>query len=162
MNKKILILLGLSLILITQGLTGCIESNISGKSYGSFYLNDCGEPKGGFEYVAIYFANLTINGGIGNLTLEIKPGIGDKITKHEYLVILKEYTSSNIILLIGGKKVVLEWIEYDEVWDHWHNHYIASFGINMNDNEKIGKIKPKIFPGIYNHYYVEIRLPQIQ
>ena len=85
----------------------------------------------------------------------------DKITKHEYLVILKEYSPSNIVLLIDCKKVVLEWIKYDEVWNKWHNHYIASFGINMDKDEKIGKIKPNIFPGIYDHYYVELRLPQI-
>ena len=161
MNNKILIFIALCIILISQGLTGCIEKDISGEFYGSFYINDCGEPKGGFEYVAIYYANLTINEGIGNLTLEITGG-GDKITKHEYLVILIEYTPSKMILLIDHRIVVLEWIEYDEVWNKWHNHYIASFGINMDDDETIGKIKPNIFPGIYDHYYVELRLPQIK
>ena len=67
-----------------------------------------------------------------------------------------------MILFIDYRIVVLRWIEYDEVWNKWHNHYIASFGINMNDDEKIGKITPNIFPGIYDHYYVELRLPQIQ
>jgi hypothetical protein len=159
---KIINLIGLSIILISQGLAGCIEKNISGEFYGSFYINDCGEPKGGFEYVENYYANLTIDKGFGKLILEVKSGTEDKITKHEYLVLLKEYTPSNMVLSIDCRKVELEWIEYDEVWNKWHNYYIASFGINMDKDERIGKIKPNIFPGIYDHYYVELRLPKIQ
>jgi len=86
----------------------------------------------------------------------------DKLEKHEYIVILQEYNSDEMKLLIDGREVILEWVEEDEVWNHkWDNHYIASFGVNMPESDKIGKIKPKIFPGLYAHYYVELRLPKI-
>ncbi|MFW6130962.1 MAG: hypothetical protein ACOC56_07245 [Atribacterota bacterium] len=61
---------------------------------------------------------------------------------------------------MNGKEVMVEWIKYDDVWNKWHNHYIVSFGINMDD-EKIGKIKTNIFIVLIDHYYVELRFPKI-
>ncbi|MFW6130963.1 MAG: hypothetical protein ACOC56_07250 [Atribacterota bacterium] len=46
--KKIFII-QITLILEMILLSGCIEKDIIGYSYGSFYSNDCGEPKGGLE-----------------------------------------------------------------------------------------------------------------
>jgi hypothetical protein len=57
--KKIFVIL-ISLILGMIPLSGCIEKDITGLSYGILYANDCGEPKGGFEWVGDYYANLTI------------------------------------------------------------------------------------------------------
>jgi len=57
--------------------------------------------------------------------------------------------------------IIFEWIEQDTIWDTWDNYYIASFGMNMPENETIGKINPEIFPGILNHYYIELRIPEI-
>ena len=160
--KKQLILIGIAVLLISIGLSGCIEKEVSGQSYGIFYINDCGEPKGGWEYTQPYYANLTINNGIGKLKINVIPGgMGNKLTKHNFSVVLKNYTDDEMILLIGGKKVILEWVEHDDVWDKWHNHYIASYGIYMDDDETIGEIKPNVFPGVRNHYYVELRLPKI-
>jgi len=83
------------------------------------------------------------------------------MSQHGYNIILNKYTSEEMILLIDGKKVILEWVEYDDVWDKWHNHYIASFGIYMSHDETIGIIETDIFPGLIDHYYVELRLPKI-
>ena len=161
MKKQIIVIFTICLLLVIA-FSGCIEKEVSGRSYGVFYINDCGEPKGGWEYTQPYYANLTINNGIGKLNINVIPGgMGNKLTKHNFSVVLKKYTDDEMILLIGGKKVILEWVEHDDVWDKWHNHYIASFGISMNDNETIGKIKPNVFPGIMEHYYVELRLPKI-
>ena len=160
--KKQLILIGIAVLLICVGFSGCFEKEVSGQSYGVFYINDSGEPKGGWEYTQPYYANLTINNGIGKLKINVKPGgMGNKLTKHNFSVVLKDYTDDEMILFIGGKKVILEWVEHDDVWNKWHNHYIASYGINMDDDETIGKIKPNVFPGVRDHYYVELRLPKI-
>ena len=158
--KKIFII-PIILILGMILLSGCIEKDISGYSYGSFYSNDCGEPKGGFEWAGDYYANLTLKNGIGILTLEFKTGLGDPIEKYDYTILLKKYTFEEMILLVNGREVILEWIEYDDVWNKWHNYYISSFGINMDDDKTIGKIKTNIFPGLIDHYYVELRLPKI-
>ena len=160
--KKIPITIVMGLLFFLTIFSGCIERDISGESKGSLYVNDCGEPKGGWEYTGEYFANLTLSKGIGKLTLEMKPGLGDYMTKHTYLVVLTSYTSEEMQLFIDGKKAILEWVENDEIWDHtWDNHYIARFGINMEENEIIGKIKPDYFSGLKSHFYVELRLPEI-
>lgn len=160
-DKKLLIITGLLIVLLSQ-IPGCIERDITGEAYGSFYTNDSGEPKGGWEYTQEYYANLTIDKGIGRLVLEVKPGLGDYLKKHEFFIILNEVNSEEMELLISGQKVVLEWVENDEVWGNkWDDHYIASFGVNMQEDEILGNIKPGLFPGLMDHYYVELRLPEI-
>ncbi|UCB59367.1 MAG: hypothetical protein JSV67_03490 [Thermoplasmatales archaeon] len=159
--KKIVKIL-ISLIFIIILLSGCIEKDITGSSYGSLYSNDCGVPIGGFEWVGDYYANLTIDSGIGKLIIQFKTGLGDPIEKHEYTTFIKKYTSEEMILIIDGIEVILEWIENDNVWNEWHNHYIGSYGIYMNNNETIGKIKTDVFPGLKDNFYVELRLPKIQ
>ena len=159
--KKIMFVV-IAVLLICVVLSGCIEREVSGRAYGIFYINDSGELKGGWEYTQAYYANLTINNGIGKLKINVIPdAMGNKLTKHNFSVVLKNYTDDKMILLIGGKKVILEWIEHDDVWNKWHNHYIASYGKYMDDDETIGKIRPNVFPGVGNHYYVELRLPKI-
>jgi len=80
MKKIFTILITLILGMISQ--SGCIEKDISGLSYGSFYANDCGVPKGGFEWAGDYYANLTLKSGVGKLTIQFKGGLGDPIEKH--------------------------------------------------------------------------------
>ncbi|MFW6120524.1 MAG: hypothetical protein ACOC80_06440 [Petrotogales bacterium] len=159
--KKEMIIVGIVILLICVGLSGCVENDVSGKSMGVLYINDCGEPRGGFEYAASYYANLTLTNGTGILTFEVENGLGDHLEKHEYSVVLQEYTKQEMKLWIDGRLTTLEWVENDTVWNMWHNHYIASYGINMPRNKRIGKIRPRTFPGLYSHYYVEIRLPEI-
>jgi len=160
MKKTFAIFISLFLTIIS--LVGCIEKEISGECQGIFYINDSGEPKGGWEYTQPYYANLTINNGIGKLNIEIVPGgMGNRLTKHNFLVILKNYSEDEMVLLIDGKEVILEWVEHDDLWNKWHNHYIASFGIYMDENDALGKIKPDFFPGVRETYYVELRLPEI-
>ena len=150
----------LLLILLFAG-NGCIERDITGALRGSFYANDCGEPRGGFEWAGDYYANITLNKGFGKLIIEFKIGLGDPLEKHEYSVVLQTYTTDYISIMINGKKVILEWVENDTIWNTWHNYYIARYGINMDENDIIGAIQPIIFPGLYIHYYVELRLPKI-
>lgn len=159
--KKEMIVVVTFVLLICIGLCGCIEDNISGYAKGSLYINDCGEPRCGFEYAASYYANLSLSNGKGELVFELEIGLGDTLEKHEYITTLINYTQQKMRLLIDGKEITLERIENDTVWNKWHNYYIASFGINMPENDRIGKIKPEIFPGLIDHYYVEIRLPEI-
>lgn len=156
-----IVFLGIVIITVMSiSFSGCVEKDISGKSFGTLYMNDSGEPKGGWEYTQEYYANLTVKKGIGRLEIKVKPGMGDKLVKHKYLVILERYTEKEMILNIGGEEIILKFIEHDDLWDKWHNHYIASYGIYMDKNETIGKIRPNVFPGVLDQYYIELRLPK--
>ncbi len=161
MMKKEIVTFGITILLIYVGLSGCIEDDISGDARGSLYVNDCGEPRCGFEYAASYYANLTLSNGRGMLIFELEIGLGDTLEKHEYVAVLRDYTQQKMVLLIDDNEVILERVKNDTVWNKWHNYYIASYGTNMPENDRIGKIKPEIFPGLMNHYYIEIRLPEI-
>ena len=70
--KKEMIIVGIAVLLICVGLSGCVEIDVSGESIGSLYVNDCGEPRGGFEYAASYYANLTLSNSTGMLTFELE------------------------------------------------------------------------------------------
>ena len=70
--KKEMIIVGIAILLICVGLSGCVEKDVSGETMGSLYINDCGEPRGGFEYAASYYANLTLSNGTGMLTFELE------------------------------------------------------------------------------------------
>jgi hypothetical protein len=162
MMKKEMIVVVITVLLVCIGLSGCFEDDITGDFRGSFYVNDCGEPRGGFEYAAGYYANLTLSEGRGKLIFELEIGLGDTLEKHEYIAVLRQYTQQEMRLSIDGKQIRLDRVENDTMWNKWHNYYIASFGINMPESDRIGEIKPGIFPGLLDHYYVEIRLPEIE
>ena len=159
--KKEMIVVGIAVLLVCVGLSGCIEDDISGEAKGSLYVNDCGEPRCGFEYAASYYANLTVSYGRGLLVFELESGLGDTLEKHEYVAVLINYTQQEMRLLVDGRDVILERVENDTVWNKWHNYYIASYGMYMPERDRIGMIKPEIFPGLVDHYYVELRLPEI-
>lgn len=126
---------------------------------GTMFVSDAGQSHGGFEYTASYYVNLTITGkkGVLNLTLEI--GLGDALEKHEYEVTDFSLSKDRLIMRIEGADLTLVWVENDTVWDHeYDNYYIASWGSESPQNEIRGNISPNIFPGLAQHYYVELRL----
>lgn len=137
------------------------KRQVSGKAFGSFYINDCGEPHGGFEYCAGFYATLDLEAFIGTLRLDFLIGLGDKLTQHVFDVELVEYTPEKIELTMEGEPLILEWIEEDNVWNKWHGHYIASFNVGLPHRDGIGTIHPDMFPGIVSTYYVELRFPYI-
>lgn len=137
------------------------KAQLTEESFGSFYINDCGQPHGGFEYCGCFYASLFLEDSIGTLTLELTLGLGDPLLKHEYSMELIEYSVDSIEFLIEGEPLVLEWVENDTVWNKWHNHYIASFIYDVPERGGIGTIHPDMFPGLVSWYYVELRLPGI-
>ncbi|HDM24326.1 MAG TPA: hypothetical protein ENG22_05265, partial [Candidatus Bathyarchaeota archaeon] len=54
---------------------------------GSMYVNDCGEPRGGFEWAGEYAIEVVYwrnSGGIMKVIFKI--GLGDPLERHEYYV----------------------------------------------------------------------------
>jgi len=126
---------------------------------GSMFVSDAGRSHGGFEYNALYKAELDIDHGNGVLRLVLESGLGDTLDKREYLVSNFKMTTERISMKIEGAEVVLEWVKSDLVWDHqYDNHYIAAWGGDAPAEEIRGVISPEIFPGLASHYYVELRL----
>jgi len=120
--------------------------------YGSLYANDCGEPRGGFEWAGEYNITLKVySDGKGLLELIFNIGLGDPLEKHEYEIsnFYIEY-GKRIIMKIEGKLVILNFIVNDTVWNTFHNQYIAY--------SNKGNIDPTIFKGFKSHYYVELRI----
>ena len=133
----------------------------SGEALGSFYINDCGQPHGGFEYAGSYYANLSLVDSSGELVLDFIAGLGDPILKHEYSVDLIDYTYDRLRLIVENEYVVLERVENDTEWDTWHNYFIASHTYGIAERGGFGVVTPDLFPGIVPSYYVELRLPDI-
>ena len=127
--------------------------------HGSLFVSDAGQSHGGFEYNAEWNATLTVEDSTGNLKFVLDVGLGDALTKHEYRItdFIKE--SGKIRMRIDGQALVLVWIDNDAVWNRMYdNYYIASWGSDAPPEEMRGTISPKIFPGLADHYYVELRL----
>jgi hypothetical protein len=126
---------------------------------GSFFVSDAGQSHGGFEYVAVWNATLTVNGPFGELSLIFAEGLGDVLTKHEYLVSEFVYNQSTLSMKVDGKPLTLVWTPVDAIWNHeFDNYYIASWGGDAPAEEIRGTISPTIFPGLVEFYYVELRL----
>ena len=120
---------------------------------GSFYANDAGEPKGGFEWAGQY--NVTgeiFLDGTGWINITIVAGLGDPLDEHFYLIKEFKLTKDNASFYIkpfSGEtwyRVVLNYTANDTIWNTYHGYYIGRY------------INPEIFPGLVAHYYVEIRL----
>jgi len=127
--------------------------------HGSLFVSDAGQSHGGFEYNAEWNATLTAEGSAGTLKFVLNVGLGDALTKHEYRItdFIKE--SGKIRMRIDGQALVLVWIDNDAIWNRMYdNYYIASWGSDAPPEEMRGTISPKIFPGLADHYYVELRL----
>lgn len=124
---------------------------------GSFYTNDSGSARGGFEWAGEYRIYMEIVNGVGTLHLEQTGGLGDPLTNHNLKV--EDFRKDNyrIEMKINGFKAVLLWVEKDTIWDGTYNfHYIGNN--SENQFERIGSLSPRSFPGLLEHYYVELRL----
>lgn len=126
---------------------------------GSLFVSDAGRSHGGFEYNAEWNATLTVDGTSGTLKLALNIGLGDALTKHEYSITEFEMEPNKISMRIDGQPLTLVWVENDTVWSHTYDgYYIASWGGDAPPEEMRGNISPQIFPGLADHYYVELRL----
>jgi len=127
--------------------------------HGSLFVSDAGESHGGFEYNAEWNATLTAQDTAGTLKLALRIGLGDALEKHEYHITDVTIEPTKVSMKIEGRPLVLIWVEKDTVWDHaYDKHYIASWGGYAPPEEIRGTISPKTFPGLVDHFYVELRL----
>lgn len=150
MKGKILIL-AISIILLS-----CSEKIEEAKLEGSFYTNDSGSAKGGFEWAGEYKASIEIVNGFGTLYLQQISGLGDPLTEHRLKVEDFEMDDSKIEMKINGFKAILLWTEKDRIWNGEYNfHYIGNNSEIIS--ERIGSLNPASFPGLLEHYYVELR-----
>lgn len=160
MKRKFIILAITTLILIgvAYTLTVCFQPKPVVLN-GSMFVSDAGRSHGGFEYNAEWNATLNIQGSSGSLYLVLNIGLGDALTKHEYDVTEFKMDEKKITMKIEGETVTLILVETDEIWDHaFDGFYIASWGGDAPPEEIRGIIKPSIFQGLYEHYYIELRL----
>lgn len=125
---------------------------------GSFYTNDCGSARGGFEWAGEYRVYLEIVNGVGTLHLEQTGGLGDPLTNHDLKVEDFKKENSKIEMKINGFKAVLLWVEKDNIWGTYNFYYIGNN--SQNQSERIGSLSPRSFPGLLDHYYVELRLKE--
>ena len=126
---------------------------------GSLFVSDAGRSHGGFEYNAEWNATLTVDDTSGILKLALNIGLGDALTKHEYSIAEFKMEPNRISMRIDGQPLTLVWVENDTIWSHTYDgYYIASWGGDAPPEEMRGTISPKIFPGLVDHYYVELRL----
>lgn len=120
------------------------------KFLGSMYVNDSGEPKGGFEWAGEY--NLTITNK--KLYLRFVLGLGNPIEKMKYsakIISFEPQDRVEILIQNGSNpykwvKVIFNYIENDEIWGIYNGYYIAYY------------VPPTIFPGLGPNYYVEMRI----
>lgn len=159
-NFKLILMRGkLSILIIFLAffLSSCQEEIEEARLEGSFYTNDSGSARGGFEWAGEYRARLEIFNGSGTLYLEQVSGLGDPLTRHDLKVEEFKMDDKRIEMKINGSRAVLLWTEKDKIWNGEYNfHYIGNNSINPS--EKIGTLSPSSFPGLPEHYYVEIRL----
>ena len=136
------------------------EGSISGTYLGSFYVNEAGSPKGDSNYTATYAANLTIESGVGALLLVYVSGDGDQLAKHMFNVSgFCAAEEDAIKLTLEGNDITLDWIAEDLVWEgNYSNHFIASWGPDVDSEEDRGSILAHYFQGLAEDYYVELRL----
>lgn len=152
MRKSSILILLLSLFFFS-----CNKIVEEAKLEGSLYINDCGTAKGGFEWAGEYRARLEVFNGSGTLYLEQTTGFGDPLTNHNLKVEDFKMGDTKIEMKINGSRAVLIWIEKDKIWNGEYNfHYIGNN--SRNPSEKIGDLNPSSFPGLMDHYYVEMRL----
>lgn len=150
MKGKILIL-AISIILLS-----CSEKIEETKLEGSFYTNDSGSAKGGFEWAGEYKASIEIVNGFGTLYLQQISGLGDPLTEHRLKIEDFEMDDSKIEMKINGFKAIILWTEKDRIWNGEYNfHYIGNNSEIIS--ERIGSLNPASFPGLLEHYYVELR-----
>ncbi|MGQ9680238.1 MAG: hypothetical protein ACUVV4_05680 [Candidatus Bathyarchaeia archaeon] len=153
----ILSIAALIIIGVAYAITVCLQPELL--LSGSLFVSDAGRSHGGFEYNAEWNATLNIRGSSGVLELVHNIGLGDALTKHRYDVTEFKMDDEKITMKIERETVTLILVENDEVWDHaFDDFYIASWGGDAPLEEIRGVIKPLMFQGLSEHYYVELRL----
>ncbi len=136
--------------------------DLTGNANGTFYINDCGRPKGGFEYAGTYYANLSLEEGTGTLEIALKIGLGDPLDRHLWNVTLLEYSNGTMRLYMDGHRLEMRWVDNDTIWNgQYDGNYTALWGPWMEEYEPVGHIRTDWFPGTVSHYYVELRLPRL-
>ncbi len=129
------------------------------KLVGSLFVSDAGQSHGGFEYTATYNVTVDVTGGSGIMKLDLSVGLGDILTRHDYNVTDFEITRQQVTMMVDGEQLVLPWVSNDSIWAHaYDDHYIASWGSDAPPQEIRGTIRPSVFSGIPDTYYVELRL----
>jgi hypothetical protein len=127
--------------------------------HGSLFVSDSGRSHGGFEYNAEWEVMVEVDQGLGTMNLELTTGLGDALEKHEYRVEDISIESDRLTMKVEGQPIVLVWVDSDDIWNHMYDkYYIASWGGDAPLEELRGTISPTIFPGLADHYYVELRL----
>lgn len=117
---------------------------------GEMLVNDCGEPKGGFEWVGLY--NITIRRGV--MELRFTSGLGDPLKTHKYICGVSRISQGRFIVLWilgGGHRFVVVNLTYYDVDPVWglRNVYVAYY------------VDPTIFDGFRDHHYVELRILRV-
>jgi len=125
----------------------------------SMFVSDAGKSHGGFEYTATWNAALQASGSTGTLTFVLKVGLGDALSKHQFVVTDFSKNSTIVSMKVDGQPVTLIWTDSDRIWNGTYDHYyVASWGGYAPQNEIRGSISPTIFPGLTSFWYVELRL----
>jgi len=154
----IIIIIAVALVLLFVGSSPPITSKVM---EGTFFVSDAGSSHGGFEYTAEWNVTLTISDGTGTLKLVQRIGLGDPLKNHEYQVSELSIETKKISMKIDGQPITIIFVEKDKIWSgEYDNYFIASWGGYAPSEEMIGTISPKIFTGLPDHYYVELRLKQ--
>jgi hypothetical protein len=133
------------------------------ESHGMLYYCDAGQYGGGFESVAHYYANLEINNnGKGKLVLEplVINGIFNKIFKLKYKVRLVNKTIDSMHLIINRYNVILKKVKKESLKNFYFDHYIATYGPSLSEDNLIGQIDPFLF-GISDTNCVDLRFPDL-
>jgi hypothetical protein len=130
---------------------------------GSMFASDAGISHGGFEWTASYSVRWSISressNGILNITLD--EGLGSHFsggaTSVEIPTIDFFFNGSAISFLSQNFHVILDFVEYDTIWDGSYNdQYIAIQ--SLNSSEICGSIDPLMVPGFIEWFYIELRL----
>jgi len=125
---------------------------------GTFYINDCGESHGGFEYAGTFYANLTWTDSDWILSLSLRTGLGDPLPYHELRVFSNFYSDSDMILSTEKGQIVLEYMAVDQIWGGMLNGtFVAIYSPSGPASENIGSISAEMF-GLPAHYYVQLSL----
>jgi hypothetical protein len=134
--------------------------NSSGASMtGSMFVSDAGRSHGGFEYTATWNVTLELSGSSGMMNLLLNVGLGDALTKHQFVVTGFTKNSTDVSMKIDSLPVTLVLVENDAIWNGTFDHYyVASWGGDAPQGEVRGTISPTIFPGLTGSWYVELRL----
>lgn len=158
-KKRITLLLFLFLLLLN--FSGCDRASQKKEYYGDFYANDCGVSHGGFEWAGSYEASLVIYGDEGTLDITFIIGLGDYLTKHSYSVSDFVEAGGQMSFKIEGRQVSLVFTENDQIWAGKYDNHFS--GNNSDDpSERIGWLPVEIFQGFRPHYYVDLRLKNLE